>query len=378
MMKGNSFLLFGIFIFFAGVAYSQESLSLDRAIDNTTNYLAGRLRTGSMIVVFGFDGPSKNLSDYVVDRIIDHLAIENGMKVVDRQNPDLIQREMEIQLSGNVGDEYIHSIGQQFGGDVIITGFIKQQGKKYQIRLQALDVQTAQVLSTRTEEVQMDSKLANLLGIRWSDPNNWKNQWLYFGLRAGGDIGFYNLDNHFSSRNANLENESTLSFTFAFQTSVQIFKMFALQTEILYLQDYGNITYKNFADGTIEKFSSNSLLIPVLAKLTLKPQIFSIEAFGGVYYSIPLGKMKYKEYTEWKNGGPQFYTNNETFNDTFGFIVGGTFGVKLGYGLIFSDIRYLSDFSDTKTKTQGHGTAKLYQRSKFQFGLGYSMGLIKK
>jgi hypothetical protein len=377
-MKGKLFLVFSLFIFFTAMAYPQESLSLDRAIDKTTDYLAGRLRTGSMVVVFGFEGPSKNLSDYIVDRVIDHLVAENGMKVVDRQNPDLIQREMEIQLSGNVGDDYMHSIGQQFGGDVIITGSIKQQGKGYQMLLRALDVQTAQVLGTRTELVQMDSKMAVLLGVRWSDPNNWKNQWLYFALRAGGDIGFYNLDHHFNSHSAILENESPLSFTFAFQASVQIFKMFAVQTEVLYVKDSGNIIYKNFADGTVEKFSSNSLVIPVLAKLTIKPQIFSIEGFGGVYYSIPLGKMKYREYTEWKNGGLQFYTNNEKFNDTFGFMFGGTFGLKLGYGIIFTDIRYLGDFSDTKTMIQGYGTAKLYRRSKFQFSLGYSMGLIKK
>ena len=142
-----------------GISHADESVFLDNALKNAAISLSGRIREGTMVVVFGFNSPTKELSEYIMNGIIDHLIRENGMKVVERQNPELIRQEMEIQYSGDVSDEYIQSIGQQFGGETIITGSLVNQGETYLMRLRMIHVQTAQIISTYIDNIRIDTKL---------------------------------------------------------------------------------------------------------------------------------------------------------------------------------------------------------------------------
>jgi TolB-like protein len=322
-----------------------------------------------MVAVFGFNSPTRELSDYVMEGIIDHLVRENRMKVVDRQNPGLIRQEIEMQYSGNISDEYIQSIGKQFGGEVIITGLLRDQGESYLMRLQAINVETAQILGTKTENIRMDSKLASLLKLQWSDPDLWKNQWLYLGARIGGAIGFYNFDNSRLSFGDIAHADSSLSLNFALQIALQILPIFAVQTEILYLQDTVDTTYEYGSYNYTYK--STSLMIPLLGKMTYRPKNFPVEGFGGIYLSIPIGSMEYKE--------PHFIDyEHQKFSITVGLMVGGNFGIKFGPGIIFADIRYLQDLSGTKTLIFEEVDSELYKRSKALFTLGYNIGLIDK
>jgi len=213
----------------------QTPVSLAEAIDESVKELTARIRSGSMIVVFGIQAPTAELSVYITDGILDHLVSKDEMKIVDRQNPDLIAKENEIQISGIVDDNYLQGIGHQFGGEIIITGSIIIEGETYQLRLQALNVRTAQVLGRTSRNVFMDNTLASLLRINWNDPNAWKHKRGYIGVRGGGDLNLYSFGNDTDGFFDTFD--VPFGFHGAVEAGIQITDFFAIQVELMYMRD---------------------------------------------------------------------------------------------------------------------------------------------
>jgi hypothetical protein len=400
-------LMFFCFVFIVPL-YTQETqqtpVPLNQAINENMRILTARIRSGSMIVVFGIRAPNKELSDYIAESILDYLVSKGEMKVVDRQNPYLIAREHEIQLSGNVGDEYIQGIGHQFGAEIIITGSLTFEGKVYQLRLQALNVRTAQVLARTNSNVSMDSTLASLMHINWADPNEWKQKRWYLGARAGGDLNLFSFGNDTRGFFDKLDSPSW--FNIAFETGIQITDFFAIQVELIYSRDVVNMKgdedvdfidflsspsnslmemYKYYNREPSLTLTTDYLLIPVLAKLTARPTIFELSGLAGVYFTVPLGDIKFVFNSEYYE---RIIINTEFAWDSppIGLMVGANFGIKLGPGVLFADIRFMMDFMPIKNK-EGSVTwdswpydkwtflsNELFERRKMLFDLGYRIG----
>ena len=406
----------------------QMPVSVTQAIDESVKTLTARIKTGAMIVVFGIQTPTTELTTYVTDGIIDHLVSKDEMKIVDRQNADLIAMENEIQMSGNVDDEYIQGIGHQLGAEIIITGSMTLEGEMYQLRLQALNVRTAQVLVRTSRNVSMNTVLASLLGIKWKDPNGWKQKRWYLGLRGGGDLNIYSLGKDTDGFFDKLD--TPFGFHGVFETGIQFTKFFSLQVELMYSRDKVEMKgngdrYYSFINNKKELkhiddffttipgysnvyFSSPSLTlttetlsIPVLAKFTSRPSIFELSGLAGVYFTIPLGNIKSDfsgGYIIDNAGGFTHYgihsmnTELEWAFPPIGLMAGANFGIKLGPGVLFTDVRFMMDLMPVKNK-EGSGqitpdqadfdyftsvkisSKELYTRKKIMFDLGYRIGI---
>jgi hypothetical protein len=83
--------------------------------------------------------------------------------VVDRQNLELIQQEMRFQLSGEVSDETAQEIGRKLGAQYIISGSMTSLGNMYRMRVQAISVETAQIMGMLNSNVAPDQTLTFLL-----------------------------------------------------------------------------------------------------------------------------------------------------------------------------------------------------------------------
>jgi hypothetical protein len=87
--------------------------------------------------------------DALVSDVIDNVTsalIKQGVTVIDRQNTALIQAEQQFQMSGNVSDEDIVSIGNMAGGNVVIMFSISGSASKRRLQLRVLDVQRGTLL----------------------------------------------------------------------------------------------------------------------------------------------------------------------------------------------------------------------------------------
>jgi hypothetical protein len=139
----------------------------------------------------------------------------------------------------------------------------------------------------------------------------------------------------------------------------QITKFLALETGMGFYfgpeAKYTALKQTDPSSGIMETYSGmeTHIVFPLMVKATFMPGIFSIE-FGGALYVAPVVMNTMVERTN-DNG----YTVSEAYgknlfsadqNNPFGFIASGSFGVKIGPGILFLDLSYLQDFSEVTVK----------------------------
>lgn len=93
------------------------------------------------------------MSDFLLDKLSMQLVKMKKLTVVNRANLDIIKREMNFQLSGEVSDETILSIGAKAGTKIIIHSTLCRVGQNYILTLRILDVSTAAIRDMYRETI---------------------------------------------------------------------------------------------------------------------------------------------------------------------------------------------------------------------------------
>jgi hypothetical protein len=85
--------------------------------------------------------------------------------MIDRRNIDRIEAELNHQYrSGNVDENFMVSMGRQYGAEILIHGQIVPLGYNYRMTIYATDVERA-TSSQRAFNVRPDNRLASLLNV---------------------------------------------------------------------------------------------------------------------------------------------------------------------------------------------------------------------
>jgi TolB-like protein len=121
-----------------------QTVSLDEAIVAAVADIEGSLARGTKVAVLNFTSDAERFSDYVIGELAGALVSGNKLVVVNRQNIDLIRKEMDIQLSGDVSDESAQRIGKQLGVQSIVSGSLINTGAWFRFRVNTINVETAQ------------------------------------------------------------------------------------------------------------------------------------------------------------------------------------------------------------------------------------------
>jgi hypothetical protein len=113
--------------------------------------LINDLPENSIIAVLNISSNDKNTAISVRDEI-EYLLVESRkFKIVDRKSLDAVQDERSFQMSGEVSDESAVSLGNMLGANIVINGNISGAESSRTLTLKALDVETAEILSTARE-----------------------------------------------------------------------------------------------------------------------------------------------------------------------------------------------------------------------------------
>jgi TolB-like protein len=346
-------------------------MTIDEAIVSLAGSLADRLPAGTVVALLNFSAPETAASDFVIEEFNITLANLGRLRVVDRRNLELLQRELNFQMSGDVDEASAQAIGHMLGAQTIISGSLTLTGDTYRMRIQAISVETAQIQFGDTVSVLLDGQLANLLRIAppkepspFAEIPPWANKWLYIGVRGGGSLGFFTLSD-------DIEGEAgaiPFGFEAGAQAGLQIARFLAVQVEALLSQDSFEYTSSDWGNY-VSSFTSRSLMLPVLAKFTWRSTRFLFALYGGGHMTIPFGRMDYKSNLD-ESGSYQFAV-------PAGVTGGADFGVKLGPGVLFLDARYSRDLGNTSISDDG-GTLSVYSRGKASISLGYEFGVIDK
>jgi hypothetical protein len=139
-----------------------EGIPLDAALSDIAAYYAENLPKNTNIALLNFDSEARLLSDYIFEEFWIRLEDKRFFALVERQNLELIQKEMKYQASGMVSDESTQSIGRQFGAQTLVYGKITRLGGDYRLIVYATDVERA-VTSIRSASISPDWRFAALL-----------------------------------------------------------------------------------------------------------------------------------------------------------------------------------------------------------------------
>jgi len=137
---------------------------LDRAIRDVSDYLNNTIPRGSMIVILNVESEYEALSDYIIDHLIANAVNDRIFTVVDRHQLDVIRREQDLHLSGEVDDDTALGIGHFLGAQVIVSGRVSSLGGNYRLTIRALEVQTARTVGMYNRNIGTTRTISALMG----------------------------------------------------------------------------------------------------------------------------------------------------------------------------------------------------------------------
>ncbi|MCL2139979.1 MAG: CsgG/HfaB family protein [Treponema sp.] len=120
------------------------------AITNSFVELQSVINKESKIAIVNVSSSDTEMSEFVASEL-EYLFVKTKFIIVDRAQLDLIRSEQHFQLSGEVDDNAIISIGRFAGANIVITGNISGSGSTRRLRLRALNIETAQVIGVASE-----------------------------------------------------------------------------------------------------------------------------------------------------------------------------------------------------------------------------------
>jgi TolB-like protein len=365
--------VFLLSLFSAAALSAQSAVSLDDALKAGAKNIESNLKEGTVVAILNFSSASARLSDYVIQELMALLS-DNGMvRVVDRENLDLIAAEMDFQYSGEVSDESMQSIGQKLGAQSIVTGSGENMSGYYRVRFRTINVETAEIQDQITLRVAQDRQLVRLLDAKNS--TGMGNTKFFVGAKLGIGIGFHTIHDDFYEafrvRGSNPNEKSGVGFPFSIYGGYRIFDRLAVQTGLDFMMN--NKVETDGYDGYSFRMDAtySTLDIPILARYSILLAPVELDALGGLYVSFAISKLNLEGYSYSSYNG-----SSPASNATVGLTFGMSVGYKLGPGSVIGAVMFVNDFNPiVGEEIGGTKNVKANTRRSLNIMVGYQYSL---
>jgi TolB-like protein len=158
-------LLLFISIITIGITYSQNIFTLDSAISDYSTNLVKFVPKGESIAIIAFETDKEELLNYFYASMIENIWMRGELILYERSKIETLQKELDFSLSGKVNDETAQRIGHFVGAGTVIYGSLTKIGNDYLMSIRAASVESGRVLFPKSYDLQLDNRLAGLLGI---------------------------------------------------------------------------------------------------------------------------------------------------------------------------------------------------------------------
>jgi len=136
--------------------YQQGNLNQrDRVIALMVDTLPTRLPERARVALVNNTQNERDLAEAVINGIIEGFLSKNIM-VIDRNNQALMEMERTYQISGNVRDEDIVSIGNEAGVNIFIMVSVTGSGAARRLSVRMLDVERSTVIYQSPQSDEMN------------------------------------------------------------------------------------------------------------------------------------------------------------------------------------------------------------------------------
>ena len=147
-------------LIFAASSFSQsKGVTIDNALKQAAEQFSSSLKNKTTVAILGISSSYSELSEYMLGELTTDVVQLRKLQVVTRANLDVIKKEMNFQLSGEVSDETMQQLGAKTGAQTVISGTFKPLGTLYVLDIQAFDVTTATIQDTYRVNVVSDETL---------------------------------------------------------------------------------------------------------------------------------------------------------------------------------------------------------------------------
>ena len=133
--------------------FNDKSGLAEKAVKGVVDSLNSKLPSGSNIILMKTNSTERSMLDNVVEQLTRDLVQGKKLLVVDRSNQALINAEQQYQMSGNVSDNSIVSIGQQLGAQYIALCWISGEMSTRRFNTRVLNVETSQIVDQKDFEI---------------------------------------------------------------------------------------------------------------------------------------------------------------------------------------------------------------------------------
>ncbi|MDR0597112.1 MAG: CsgG/HfaB family protein [Treponema sp.] len=124
--------------------------AIDEALEKSFAVISENIPERTVVAIVNISSEDAKAGEYAIEELT--LLFVNSRKydIVDRRDLDIIRGEQNFQMTGEVDDNSILSIGHLLGAGVVITGRIDEDER---LRLKVLDVKTAKILAMSSEKI---------------------------------------------------------------------------------------------------------------------------------------------------------------------------------------------------------------------------------
>ena len=163
-MKAKRFVLCAVLLFCITASFAQSNgATIGSALKQAAQQFSSSLKGGTTVAILGVSSSSSDLSEYMLEELTTQIVLLRKIQVVTRANLDIIKKEMDFQLTGEVSDETMQQLGAKTGAQTVISGTFKQLGAAYILNIQAFNVTTAAIQDVYRTSVVNDETLDLLL-----------------------------------------------------------------------------------------------------------------------------------------------------------------------------------------------------------------------
>lgn len=142
------------------VSFSQsKGVTIDNALTQAAEKFSSSLKNKTTVAILGISSSYNELSEYMLGELTTDIVQLRKLQVVTRANLDVIKKEMNFQLSGEVSDETMQQLGAKTGAQTVISGTFKPLGTLYVLDIQAFDVTTVAIQDVYRVNVASDETL---------------------------------------------------------------------------------------------------------------------------------------------------------------------------------------------------------------------------
>jgi hypothetical protein len=148
----------------AAPAIAEKKYAMDDAIRTVAQGISSKLPAKTKVVIIDIKAEKPEMTNYIIEKLASELLQIGKVSVIDRQNLDLIRKELALQTSGDVSDDSAQRLGAMLGAEVLVTGSFESLPDTYRMAMKAVQVETAEIHYLSSMIVVSDSTTEALYG----------------------------------------------------------------------------------------------------------------------------------------------------------------------------------------------------------------------